>query len=1692
MDIGNSDSLIVKSQADLNKTIEKIYLSDNNYIDKSRLDIALANLRLKASELGIVLNRENILSNPELVSIIRSSWQIERNDTHTPPLVLDINSNSITSSSLVNSNTYFDYDGDGVREKTGWIESGDGLLAIDIDKNSLIDKGSELFGTHFKLSNSSYAKDGYEALRDFDSNKDNIIDENDEKFKDLIVWMDNENGISEKGELKTLKELGISQIHLPDKENFSIVENENIITNESTFKQNSTSKSIKDVWFKFSPTDAKSNIPIEPLYDNNFTDIIIDSNNYVDETKILSQASIKELIINSGYTGIGSSGTSAKANANNGTLTLENRWFKSDNLDTIYDKNDLNSSDSNLKGSGNVRDLDDAANSNLKLKEDIKRYEEESTSKAFDELSKDMDNILDGWALNDNFGSNNSFVPPIVLDLNSNGITSTDLNKTDIYFDYKNIGRRDKTAWIDQGDGLLGVDINKDRIINNSYELFGSLSKLSNGSYAKDGYEALRDFDSNKDNIIDENDEKFKDLLVWQDLNLDGKSTKEEVKSLKDVGISSLSLEVSNNTTFENGNRITGESLFQTSNGKTGIVRDVWFKVSDKHSIAVSELSDEYEKKISIVEAFRGSRLTNEQRANPYIVLAVLKEYDNIKFATMSKILSNRLFGENTKSCQLMFNALNLKLERIINHEANETETALAINLLSAALKRDYNYAIFKINKNYLVNEKIQTLLAKTGISFKLSGKDIVGTIGKYNFATKSSENFDFSSSKNGISIEARGGNDTIIGSNFNDEINGGNGNDIIFGSGGMDILRGAAGNDLLIGSKDNTIYEYYLGDGDDIVIDDGGRDVLRFAFLKPEDVSIQKSGNDMIIRISNPFDKNDILGNITIKNGYTTGKIEQFYFDGKILSFEEILEKVSADTIYKFNKFDGVVTIDDIGGVDRVLFGDGISFDSIIVNKLDTDLEIAIKIDGRKYDELTDKLVIKNFFNSQGRIESFVFSNGAILNHEEILKDLSGMGNDKFIIGDKFDNTLNGTENANIINGKEGNDTLNGLNGDDKYIFEISGGKDTISDTGGLDKIIFGFDINRDNLQGKISGDDLIVGIKESGVAFDNLKDKITIKNWNNPENKIERVAYSDGSEYDIETLLNRAVKFDQESISMDLKNQRSISSFVKAFDPDGGDIIYEIISNPQNGTFALQKDGAYSYKANEGFVGVDKVVIKASDMMGSEALLNINFNISVTIPIIGFSSNFIKEDEILRGKIEVIADVPNDNIKYELIGNPKNGIFTINSDGSYEYRPEINFNGKDSVEIKVSNSYGISSKARLEINVEAVNDLPLFNSEAEVYELKNTNIISSKIEAIDVDGDKLTYSIVSNAANGKFNIDEEGNFSYKANADFLGLDSVMIGVSDGKEFVKKELKFNILGYQYDGGDMLIDSSYSNNTIKISKSNISDIDFSRHIDDLLLHLPNGTITISKYFNKNKTVSFLEFKDGTKINISNDNLQESTKSWWQLKPSVSLKHSGIVFGIDKKENINGSKQNDVIITSGGKDNVDAGKGNDIIFAGNYDTIKAGKGDDTIVSRGNSATLIGSDGDDVYIISSKSNNNIIKDKELINLINGGNDTIRLSGDITKQDITFSRTGTFSKDLLVRYKDNSLIVKNQSNKYSAVEKLELDNGNYITRDQIDKIIQDINAFAKDNGISSINHDTIRNNNDMMNIVMNGWIG
>ena len=171
------------------------------------------------------------------------------------------------------------------------------------------------------------------------------------------------------------------------------------------------------------------------------------------------------------------------------------------------------------------------------------------------------------------------YVTPLVLDLDGNGVSTRSLAQG-VEFDIDADGQPDRTGWIGQNDGLLVRDINRDGVVNDGSELFGSSTKLPDGNVAQDGFQALSGFDTNSDGFIDESDPVFENLQVWVDGNADGLTDPGELLKLADFGIQRMSLNSMPSSTVSEGNLVGLRSEFERLDGGSGELADVWFQVS--------------------------------------------------------------------------------------------------------------------------------------------------------------------------------------------------------------------------------------------------------------------------------------------------------------------------------------------------------------------------------------------------------------------------------------------------------------------------------------------------------------------------------------------------------------------------------------------------------------------------------------------------------------------------------------------------------------------------------------------------------------------------------------------------------------------------------------------------------------------------------------------------------------------------------------------------------------------------------------------------------------------------------------------------------------------------------------------------------------------------------------------------------
>ncbi|MDR6155544.1 Ca2+-binding RTX toxin-like protein [Acidovorax delafieldii] len=147
-----------------------------------------------------------------LMSMLTSSWTAVK--YVVSPLILDLDGDGVETQGQGNS-TYFDHEGDGFAERTGWVGRDDGLLVRDLNDDGKISSGAELFGNHTILGNGQRASNGFSALAELDSNGDGKISSSDAAWNSLQVWRDYDgDGITDTNELLTLAQAGVGEIGL--------------------------------------------------------------------------------------------------------------------------------------------------------------------------------------------------------------------------------------------------------------------------------------------------------------------------------------------------------------------------------------------------------------------------------------------------------------------------------------------------------------------------------------------------------------------------------------------------------------------------------------------------------------------------------------------------------------------------------------------------------------------------------------------------------------------------------------------------------------------------------------------------------------------------------------------------------------------------------------------------------------------------------------------------------------------------------------------------------------------------------------------------------------------------------------------------------------------------------------------------------------------------------------------------------------------------------------------------------------------------------------------------------------------------------------------------------------------------------------------------------------------------------------
>ena len=274
-----------------------------------------------------------------------------------------------------------------------------------------------------------------------------------------------------------------------------------------------------------------------------------------------------------------------------------------------------------------------------------------------------------------------------------------------------------------------------------------------------------------------------------------------------------------------------------------------------------------------------------------------------------------------------------------------------------------------------------------------------------------------------------------------------------------------------------------------------------------------------------------------------------------------------------------------------------------------------------------------------------------------------------------------------------------------------------------------------------------------------------------------------------EVSVFVNRRPNSDQILINLETKNN-SVTGNISCVDPDGDTLFYSLDSQPLQGSVIINSStGLFAYTPYLNAAGDDTFTIKVSDGCDYIFIKVIVHNETELEIDLSNSNLVVNQGKNTQGQVNAI-DLDGDSLNYSILDIPSQGTLNLNENtGSWTYNANSNAAGNDSFTIEVTDG---KSKKTITYNLSV-------NTPAEFNNLDNTNISTNEnenyngqINATDLDGDSLTYIVVSQGLKGNITIDPlSGRFIYVPNNNEAGNDSFILGVNDGN-FVS-EIIFNV-----------------------------------------------------------------------------------------------------------------------------------------------------------------------------------------------------------------------------------------------------------------------------------------------------------
>jgi uncharacterized repeat protein (TIGR02543 family) len=233
-------------------------------------------------------------------------------------------------------------------------------------------------------------------------------------------------------------------------------------------------------------------------------------------------------------------------------------------------------------------------------------------------------------------------------------------------------------------------------------------------------------------------------------------------------------------------------------------------------------------------------------------------------------------------------------------------------------------------------------------------------------------------------------------------------------------------------------------------------------------------------------------------------------------------------------------------------------------------------------------------------------------------------------------------------------------------------------------------------------------------------------------------------------------------------------------ATDSDGDALTYAVVTGPSHGSLSVVSSNAITYTPAANYSGPDSFTFKAHDGSTDSTPATVSITVTSVNDAPAAQAQSVTTDEDTAVAITLSAsDAEGAPLSYLIAAIPAHGTLSAVISNQVTYTPATNYNGPDSFTFRASDGSLTGAIATVSITVTPVNDAPVAQAQS-VSAVKNTDKAITLV-ATDVDGDALTYAVVTGPLHGSLSVVSSNAITYTPEADYTGPDSFTFKANDG-----------------------------------------------------------------------------------------------------------------------------------------------------------------------------------------------------------------------------------------------------------------------------------------------------------------------